>query len=52
MVDIAKALERLNQVTSTLDGVDKLLVLTHDNPDPDSMASAAALQYLIESNVL
>jgi len=29
-----------------LDG--RLLVLTHDNPDPDSIASAAAMRYLLE----
>lgn len=27
----------------------RLLVLTHDNPDPDSIASAAAMRYLLEN---
>ncbi|SIR04419.1 nanoRNase/pAp phosphatase, hydrolyzes c-di-AMP and oligoRNAs [Haladaptatus litoreus] len=31
------------------DSSDKLAILTHDNPDPDSIASAAALQTIAES---
>jgi nanoRNase/pAp phosphatase (c-di-AMP/oligoRNAs hydrolase) len=30
-----------------LDLTGSLLILTHDNPDPDSLSSAAALQYLL-----
>ena len=38
-------LERLLKVAA---GKQRALVLTHDNPDPDSMASAVALAYLLE----
>jgi len=38
---------RLVDLVETLEGVDDVLVLTHDNPDPDALASAAALAVLL-----
>ena len=32
---------------SAVEGPDPLVILPHDNPDPDALASAAALQYLL-----
>lgn len=40
----ATAIERLRSLELT----GPLLILTHDNPDPDSLASASALRYLME----
>lgn len=40
----AEAIERLR----TLEMSGPLLILTHDNPDPDSLASASALRFLLE----
>ncbi|WP_266076897.1 DHH family phosphoesterase [Haladaptatus caseinilyticus] len=38
------------QLSTVIEGTpDKLAILTHDNPDPDSIASAAALQSIAES---
>lgn len=34
---------------ASLEEADEVLVLTHDNPDPDSIASAAALAHLLDS---
>jgi nanoRNase/pAp phosphatase (c-di-AMP/oligoRNAs hydrolase) len=42
---IAEKLARLNRVAQ---GRRRALVLTHDNPDPDSVASALALTFLLE----
>ncbi|MBU6283988.1 phosphoesterase, partial [bacterium] len=30
-----------------MEGGDPVVILPHDNPDPDALASAAALQYLL-----
>src|SRR5438309_2655935 len=32
-----------------LSGPEPLIILPHDNPDPDALASAAALKYLVHS---
>ncbi len=37
---------RLPDLIRTIEGTQRLLILTHDNPDPDSLASAFALKYL------
>src|ERR1700687_1218552 len=42
---VAQKLERLLAATK---GKRTALILTHDNPDPDSLASAVALEYLLE----
>ncbi len=39
---------RLDELKAALDGGERLLVLTHDNPDPDALASAFALYKLVE----
>jgi nanoRNase/pAp phosphatase (c-di-AMP/oligoRNAs hydrolase) len=39
--------ERLSQLLDAVDGADRLLVLTHDNPDPDALAAAASLAFLV-----
>ena len=46
MEETQKNLEQLGEV---LKNVKRVMVLTHDNPDPDSVSSAVALAYIIES---
>lgn len=40
---------RLAGLVAAVNGAEHAIVLTHDNPDPDALASAAALAFLIES---
>jgi nanoRNase/pAp phosphatase (c-di-AMP/oligoRNAs hydrolase) len=44
----AEVTERLSEMRWVLGGFERALVLTHDNPDPDAIASAAGLGFLIE----
>jgi len=44
----AEVTEGLSELRWVLGGAEKALVLTHDNPDPDAIASAAGLGFLIE----
>jgi nanoRNase/pAp phosphatase (c-di-AMP/oligoRNAs hydrolase) len=44
----AEVTERLSKLRWVLGGAERALVLTHDNPDPDAIASAAGLAFLIE----
>jgi nanoRNase/pAp phosphatase (c-di-AMP/oligoRNAs hydrolase) len=46
-LSVEKKLARLLALTR---GRKRALVLTHDNPDPDSLASAVALSYLLETH--
>lgn len=43
------ASRRLAELLAAFDGADRAIVLTHDNPDPDALASAAALAFLLET---
>ncbi|MEW5976544.1 MAG: DHHA1 domain-containing protein [Acidobacteriota bacterium] len=47
-MSLVETRRRLNQLVDLVKDEDKVLILMHDNPDPDSIASAAGLQYLIE----
>ena len=40
---------KLDELKAALAGGERLLILTHDNPDPDALASAFALFKLIET---
>ena len=40
--------ERLDQLFDTLRGFDSVLILPHNDPDPDAIASAVALRYLLK----
>jgi nanoRNase/pAp phosphatase (c-di-AMP/oligoRNAs hydrolase) len=44
----AEVTEKLVEMRRALEGAERALVLTHDNPDPDAIASAAGLAFLIE----
>ena len=44
----AEATQKLSEMRWALGGAVRVLVLTHDNPDPDAIASAAGLGFLIE----
>jgi nanoRNase/pAp phosphatase (c-di-AMP/oligoRNAs hydrolase) len=44
----AEVTEQLSRLRWVLGGAESVLVLTHDNPDPDAIASAAGLGFLIE----
>ena len=41
-------LDRLAGLLDAVEGAEQILVLTHDNPDPDALASAAGLTVLLE----
>jgi len=45
--DVAE--KRLEQLNAVLAGKSRLLVVTHDNPDPDTIATGWALQRLVRS---
>ena len=38
----------LVSLIEVVEGAQPLVILPHDNPDPDALASAAALQYVLE----
>jgi nanoRNase/pAp phosphatase (c-di-AMP/oligoRNAs hydrolase) len=40
---------KLNSLVNVVRDEEKVLILMHDNPDPDSIASAKGLQYLLEN---
>ncbi len=42
---------RLQQLLEAVQGIEHLLILPHNNPDPDAIASAVALRYLLEQRV-
>lgn len=44
---MAEARTRAQVLLSTLRGKKRILILTHDNPDPDAIAAGMALQYVI-----
>ncbi len=44
----ADAAARLAELLHAVEDADRLLVVTHDNPDPDALAAAAALGHLLE----
>jgi nanoRNase/pAp phosphatase (c-di-AMP/oligoRNAs hydrolase) len=39
----------LNELLKTLEGARRLLIVAHDNPDPDALASACALARLVKA---
>jgi nanoRNase/pAp phosphatase (c-di-AMP/oligoRNAs hydrolase) len=39
--------QKLEELLSALKGSRSLLILTHDNPDPDALASASCLKYIV-----
>jgi nanoRNase/pAp phosphatase (c-di-AMP/oligoRNAs hydrolase) len=41
-------MNQLEDLDRLFAGQQKLLIIVHDNPDPDAIASAAALRYLVE----
>jgi nanoRNase/pAp phosphatase (c-di-AMP/oligoRNAs hydrolase) len=45
---VGAAAARLAGLLAAFEGVDRAAVLTHDNPDPDALAAAAALAFLLE----
>lgn len=51
MVPSLPAKEKVARLKKLFHGRRRALVLTHDNPDPDSMASAWALKLLLEERV-
>jgi nanoRNase/pAp phosphatase (c-di-AMP/oligoRNAs hydrolase) len=44
---LGKAPQSLAQLKEVLHGARRLHIFTHDNPDPDALASALALKYLV-----
>jgi nanoRNase/pAp phosphatase (c-di-AMP/oligoRNAs hydrolase) len=48
-MSIQEIKRRLHSLSGVVKDEDKVLVLMHDNPDPDSLASAFGLQYLLSN---
>src|SRR5215510_13977893 len=46
---ISEIQRKLNALVDVVKDEEKVLILMHDNPDPDSIASAVGLQYLLEN---
>jgi nanoRNase/pAp phosphatase (c-di-AMP/oligoRNAs hydrolase) len=44
----ASSAEAVDSLLQAMDGAENCLIVTHDDPDPDSLASALALAYLLE----
>ena len=44
---ISEIQRKLNSLVNVVKDEEKVLILMHDNPDPDSIASAVGLQYLL-----
>jgi nanoRNase/pAp phosphatase (c-di-AMP/oligoRNAs hydrolase) len=42
---------RLSSMLAALEGGSRIVILPHDNPDPDALASAAGLKFLIASRL-
>ena len=40
-------MDKLDQLRETLDGYSQLLIIPHNDPDPDAIASAMGLRYLV-----
>lgn len=47
-MDSERSLDFSTKLLAAISAQDKVLIVTHDNPDPDALASAYALSYLIE----
>ena len=45
---VSELQEKLRGLLEVVKDEEKILILMHDNPDPDSIASAVGLQYLLE----
>ena len=45
---ISEIQRKLDALTTVVKDEDRVLILMHDNPDPDAIASALGLQYLLE----
>lgn len=48
MSDAARAAARLDAIVEAFDGCETFLIQAHNNPDPDSIACAFALRYLVQ----
>ena len=46
-MDLARSLEFSQQIIDEVRGKRNILIVTHDNPDPDSLAAAFALSHLL-----
>ena len=46
--DLGETQDRLKRLFDTVSGAESVLILPHNDPDPDAIASALALRYLLE----
>jgi nanoRNase/pAp phosphatase (c-di-AMP/oligoRNAs hydrolase) len=49
ILDTESIQQSFQKMEEALKGVRRLVVLTHDNPDPDSLSSAVALAYIVKN---
>lgn len=45
-IDLSRSKEKSDQIIEWVRGKGRILIVTHDNPDPDSLAAAYALKHL------
>lgn len=48
-IDLGAYQERLEKIGEALKDTKRLVVMTHDNPDPDSVSSALTLAYIVKA---
>lgn len=48
MIDVEKGEARLDRVVEHMRGRERFLIQAHNNPDPDSIACAVSLRYLVQ----
>jgi nanoRNase/pAp phosphatase (c-di-AMP/oligoRNAs hydrolase) len=50
-VQSARSAAKVRKLLSLLEGKERILVLTHDNPDPDSIASSLGIERLVQAQL-
>jgi nanoRNase/pAp phosphatase (c-di-AMP/oligoRNAs hydrolase) len=51
MIDARESEKNLAGLLAAVRDTDSLLILTHNNPDPDAIASAVALNFLLANKL-
>jgi nanoRNase/pAp phosphatase (c-di-AMP/oligoRNAs hydrolase) len=51
MIKSSESQQRLEGLFEAVNGADSLLIFTHNNPDPDAIASAVAPKFLLANKL-